>query len=37
MMDILKDIYSGALPVQELPEFIAWCLGKIIQAIRSQQ
>ena len=29
MLEILKDIASGALPVSELPGFIAWMLKKL--------
>lgn len=28
MKDILKDIASGALPVSEIPGFVAWSIGK---------
>jgi hypothetical protein len=28
MFDILKDIRSGALPVSEIPGFVAWAVGK---------
>lgn len=28
LLNILRDIRSGALPVDEIPRFIAWSLGK---------
>ena len=29
LINILKDIKSGALPVRELPGFIAWGIGRM--------
>jgi len=28
MLNLLKDIRSGALPASEIPGFIAWAIGK---------
>jgi hypothetical protein len=31
MIDLLKDIRSGALPVDEVPSFIFWLLGETFE------
>jgi len=27
-MNILKDIFTGALPIGEIPGFVVWAIGK---------
>lgn len=29
MLSIFKDIKSGALPVREIPDFLAWYFGSV--------